>query len=268
MRVAIVIPARFASSRFPGKPLAPLRGPDGDAKPLIQWSWEAAMRVRGADDVVVATDDDRIARAAEGFGARVAMTPESCGNGTERCAAALDALAPDTHIVVNLQGDAPLTPPHFVEALIEAMRADDAIAVATPAVHAMPELHRRLLNDQAEGRVGGTTCVRDVAGDALYFSKAVIPHVGAARHGDPALPVFFHVGAYAYRRAALLDYRAARATPLELLEGLEQLRFLENGVPVRVIEVDARGAGIWELNNPEDVPIVEAGLARLAAAAA
>ncbi|MDB5718101.1 MAG: kdsB, partial [Sphingomonas bacterium] len=121
-KVAIVIPARYASSRYPGKPLALLRGAGGEAKPLIQRSWEAASRVAGIDAVYVATDDDRIRIAAEAFGARVLMTPESCANGTERCAAALPLLDPDVEIVVNLQGDAPLTPAPFVEALVAHLR--------------------------------------------------------------------------------------------------------------------------------------------------
>lgn len=261
MSAAIVIPARYASTRYPAKPLAPLRGAGGAAKPLVQRSWEAAMRVAGVDRVVVATDDARIADVARGFGAEVAMTPESCANGSERCAAALDALPGDVDIVVNFQGDAPLTPPHFIEALLDMMRANDAIDAATPALRATPALHRRLLDDQAAGRVGGTTLVRDARGRALYFSKSVIPHVPTQRIGDPALPVFFHVGAYAYRREALARYAAAPVSELEQLEGLEQLRFLVEGQAMHVVEVDAMGADIWELNNPEDVPLVEAALA-------
>ena len=193
MTAAIVIPARFASTRYPGKPLVPLTGASGQAKPLIQRSWEAATAVPGIARVIVATDDDRIVTAARGFGAEVAMTPAACANGTERCAAALDSLAPDIELVVNLQGDACLTPPHFLTALVDAMAADGA-AVATPAIRAAPDLQRRLFADQAAGRVGGTTVAVDGRGDALYFSKSVIPHVPPARIGDPALPVFFHVG--------------------------------------------------------------------------
>ncbi|MFT6228210.1 MAG: 3-deoxy-manno-octulosonate cytidylyltransferase (CMP-KDO synthetase), partial [Paracoccaceae bacterium] len=120
MSVAIVIPARYASSRYPGKPLVALRGANGVAKSLIRRSWDAACTARGVDRVVVATDDDRIADHARGFGAEVVMTPDTCRNGTERCAAALPALD-GVDLVVNLQGDAPLTPPWFVEALIEGM---------------------------------------------------------------------------------------------------------------------------------------------------
>lgn len=188
------------------------------------------------------------------------MTPESSRNGTERCAAASAAID-DADIIVNLQGDAPLTPPGFVTALLEAMAVDPTIEVATPALRVTPAIHRRLLVDQREGRVGGTTVAISASGDALYFSKSVIPHVGPAALGDPALPVFLHIGVYAYTRAALEAYAALPPTPLELLEGLEQLRFIEHGRAVRVVEVAAPGYDIWELNNPEDVAPIEAALA-------
>ncbi len=257
---AIIVPARYASTRYPGKPLVPLKGADGTAKPLIRRSWEAAQAVPGVARVIVATDDDRIADSARACGAEVAMTPESSRNGTERCAAAL-AAAGDAEIVVNLQGDAPLTPPEFVGALLAAMRADPAIEVATPALRVTPEIHRRLLADQREGRVGGTTVAIGADGDGLYFSKSVIPHVPEAAVGNPDLPVFLHIGVYAYRRAALETYAELTPTPLELLEGLEQLRFIEHGRRVRVVEVAAPGYDVWELNNPQDVAPIEAALA-------
>lgn len=252
---AIVIPARFASTRYPGKPLVPLNG-----KPLIQRAWEAAMAVPGAAAVIVATDDDRIADVARGFGATVAMTPADCANGTERCAAALPAVPDEIDLIVNLQGDAPLTPAWFVTAIVARMAAGGGAAMATPVTRAAGAIHARLLADQAAGRVGGTTAAIGGDGRALYFSKSVIPHVPAARIGAADLPVFLHIGAYAYRRAALSAYVAAGLAPLELLEGLEQLRFLEAGMTIATVEVDARGRDIWELNNPEDVAPVEAAL--------
>jgi len=253
----IVVPARYASTRYPGKPLALLKGASGLSKTLIQRSWEAAIVVPEVSRVIVATDDARIADVAQGFGAEVVMTPESSRNGTERCAAALD-LVGEADIIVNLQGDAPLTPAPFVSALLATMRADRSVEVATPVVRVTPEIHRRLLADQREGRVGGTTAAVSPNGDALYFSKSVIPHVAALAVGDPSLPVFLHIGVYAYTRAALKAYAALPPTPLEMLEGLEQLRFIEHGKSVRVVEVAAPGYDIWELNNPEDVGPIEA----------
>ncbi|MEM8698494.1 MAG: manno-octulosonate cytidylyltransferase [Pseudomonadota bacterium] len=264
MTVAIVIPARYASSRFPGKPLALLTGADGQAKSLIQRSWEAAIAVPGVAQVVVATDDGRIAEAAERFGAQVVMTSETCRNGTERCADALPALG-DAEIVVNLQGDAPLTPPWFIEALIAAMTARPEIEVATPVLRCDQAALDGFLADRRAGRVGGTTAVFDRTGRALYFSKEVIPYTGAldtsskgaGSNPDAPLPVFHHVGVYAYRPSVLIAYAAMEDGPLERLEGLEQLRFMEQGHPVHCVEVDARGAGFWEVNNPEDIPRVE-----------
>ncbi|MBL4808394.1 MAG: NTP transferase domain-containing protein, partial [Rhodobacteraceae bacterium] len=134
MAVLITIPARYASTRYPGKPLVELRGAGGASKSLIQRSWEAAMEVRGVDRVVVATDDVRIQAAAEAFGAQVVMTSEACGNGTERCAEALVKLGGDYDIVVNLQGDAPLTPAWFVEDLVSGLQAAPDFDVATPVL--------------------------------------------------------------------------------------------------------------------------------------
>lgn len=257
MGVLIVIPARYASTRYPGKPLVELTGATGEKRSLVERSWQAACAVRAADRVVVATDDDRIREAAEGFGAEVVMTSEACRNGTERCAEALDALGGGYDIVVNLQGDAPLTPPWFVEDLIAGMRADEDADVATPVLVCDGRAHRSFLEDRAQGRVGGTTAVFTRDRHALYFSKEVVPYTGRTYADDEATPVYHHVGVYAYRPNALRAYPALEAGPLEHLEGLEQLRFMENGHTVLCVEVEARGRQFWELNNPEDVDRIE-----------
>lgn len=261
MTVTILIPARYASTRFPGKPLSPLKGSDGTVRTLIERSWIAACAVRGVDQVLVATDDDRIAVEAERFGASVVMTGAHCANGTERCADAIAAMAPVPEIVVNLQGDAPLTPPWFVEALIEAMQADPQMAVATPVLRCDDHALQGFLNDRKAGRVGATTAVFDLNGRALYFSKEVVPYTDGKLTDNGICPVFHHVGVYAYRPATLAAYMKMTAGPLERLEGLEQLRFMENGVPVHCIEVESRGAKFWELNNPEDTARIEMVLA-------
>ncbi len=265
MSVLIVIPARYASTRYPGKPLVQLKGPDGLAKTLIQRSWEAAQAVRGADRVVVATDDARIRAEAESFGAEVVMTSETCQNGTERCAEAYDRLGGGFDIVVNLQGDAPLTPPWFVEDLVAGLRADPVAEVATPVLRCDGAALNGFLEDRRAGRVGGTTAVFGRDRKALYFSKEVIPYTGRSYADDEATPVFHHVGVYAYRPAALAAYPRWEAGPLEQLEGLEQLRFLERERPVLCVEVAARGRQFWELNNPSDVGKIEAMLAAMAA---
>lgn len=261
MTVAIIIPARHASTRFPGKPLAPLKGATGISRTLIERSWEAALAVEGVETRLVATDDERIASEVRRFGGQVVMTSPDCANGTERSADAIRDMHPAPEIVVNLQGDAPLTPPWFITALIDAMRADPEIQVATPVLRCDAEMVERLLEDRRAGRVGATTAVFDRKGRALYFSKEVVPFTGPSRLLDGVCPVFHHVGVYAYRPVTLAAYLAMEEGPLERSEGLEQLRFLEHGVPIHCIEVDARGASFWELNNPEDTALIEAVLA-------
>ncbi|MEM7489364.1 MAG: manno-octulosonate cytidylyltransferase [Pseudomonadota bacterium] len=257
MRTAVVIPARYASSRYPGKPLAELRQADGSKKSLIRMTWEAARSIAGIDAVHVATDDDRIAEAARGFGASVLMTSSAARNGTERCAETLDRL--DADLVVNLQGDAPLTPPWFVEALIARMARDADAAMATPVLRCDRATYDLLVEDRKAGRVGGTTAVFDRSGRGLYFSKEVVPFIAPDHVPDP-IPVFHHVGVYAYRPDALRAYAAWPEGELERREGLEQLRFLENGATVACVEVEARGTIFRELNNPEDIPRIEAAL--------
>ena len=256
MTVLIAIPARYASTRYPGKPLVMLRGPDGE-KTLIRRSWDAAISVQGIDRVVVATDDLRIADHATGFGAEVVMTSSDAQNGTERCAE-VAAKLPGFDIVVNLQGDAPLTPAWFVEDLIAGLRADPGADIATPVLRCDGRALNGFLADRRAGRVGGTTAVFGAGGRGLYFSKEVIPYTGRVFGDEEATPVYHHVGVYAYRPAALAAYTGWAVGPLETLEGLEQLRFLENGRLVACIEVQARGRQFWELNNPEDVPRIEA----------
>jgi 3-deoxy-manno-octulosonate cytidylyltransferase (CMP-KDO synthetase) len=259
MSVLIAIPARYASSRYPGKPLVSLRGPDGE-KTLIRRSWEAAMQVRGADRVVVATDDDRIRDHAQAFGAEVVMTSGSAQNGTERCAEVAAQLT-GFDMVVNLQGDAPLTPHWFVEDLIAGLAADAAAEIATPVLRCDGRALNGLLADRRAGRVGGTTAVFDAQMHGLYFSKEVIPFTAQPYADADPTPVFHHVGVYAYRPSALAAYPAWPVGPLERLEGLEQLRFLENGRRLLCVEVQAKGRQFWELNNPSDVAVIEAMLA-------
>ena len=264
MSVLISIPARYASTRYPGKPLVSLRGGDGVAKTLIQRSWEAGTRVSGVDRVVVATDDERIAEETRRFGGEVCMTSEACANGTERCADALARMDVTPEIVVNLQGDAPLTPHWFVEDLVAGLRAHPDADAATPVLRCDGRALSGFLDDRRAGRVGGTTAVFGTDRRALYFSKEVIPYTSGSYGPDQDTPVFHHVGVYAYRPAALRDYGSLAAGPLEGLEGLEQLRFLEHGRSILCVEVAARGRQFWELNNPEDVPRIEAMLAEQA----
>ena len=263
MSVLIVIPARYASTRYPGKPLALLKGASGQSLSLIERSWQAATAVNGIDRVVVATDDARIRTAAEAFGAEVVMTSPTCLNGTERCAEAHAVLGGEFDIVVNLQGDAPLTPHWFVESLVQGLKEAPEADIATPVLRCDGAALNSLLADRRAGRVGGTTAVFAADHRALYFSKEVIPYTGKPFAETDQTPVFHHVGVYAYRPSALAAYPDWPLGPLEQLEGLEQLRFMENGRSVLCVEVEARGREFWELNNPEDVPKIESMMAKM-----
>ena len=254
MKTTIIIPARYQSSRYPGKPLVLVNG-----KTMIERVYAIARKVKGASSVYVATDDERIASAAKGFGAPVLMTSPEARNGTERVAEAAGLLKDKADLYINLQGDAPLTPPHFLDAMIDVMSREKNFAMATPAVRCDEQTLRHFQDDRRNGRVGGTTVVTDSHGRALYFSKEVVPYVPPGPPPNP-IPVMHHVGLYAYRPELLARYVGWGPCPLEQLEGLEQLRVLEHGEPIRVVEVTAGGRPFWEINNPEDVPRVEAVL--------
>jgi 3-deoxy-manno-octulosonate cytidylyltransferase (CMP-KDO synthetase) len=259
MNSVILIPARYGSSRYPGKPLVKLKGASGVAKPLIQRSVEAARRVAGVSGVFVTTDDERIADACTRYGVGVIMTSPGCRNGTERCAEAVRELH-QVDLVINFQGDALLTPPSFVKAAIARMEQDAEVRVATPALRLTSDEVGILKAEEAAGRVGGTSVVTDANGRALYFSKRLIPYLPAGALEGGLSPLRLHVGVYAYRPAALELYASSPPSELEMLEGLEQLRFLDLGVPVAVVEVSPPPFALRELNNPEDVAPIEQAL--------
>ena len=257
----IIIPARYASTRYPGKPLVPLTGSSGIAKTLIERSWLCASSVPGCAGVWVATDDERIAAEVERFGGKVVMTAPDCANGTERCADAITRIDDVPEIIVNLQGDAPLSPPFVVEQLVSRLDSDPDAVMATPAVRCSGSVYSHLATDAANGRVGGTTAVFNRRSRALYFSKQILPYLPAAAREGEFVPVHLHLGLYAYRPEGLAQYKAAQPSELEQLEGLEQLRFLDLGLPVSVVQLDPLGWDSIELNNPSDVPLIERVLA-------
>jgi 3-deoxy-manno-octulosonate cytidylyltransferase (CMP-KDO synthetase) len=249
MRTLVVIPARYGSTRFPGKPLQPVLG-----VPLLQRVYAIARSVAGSD-VIISTDDERIARFAQRLGAETVMTSPDIRNGTERVAATLALVPSRPDFVVNLQGDAVLTPPWVVEALIAAAEADPALRMATPATRMTPDSYERLRAAKSSGEVGGTTVTFDRDGRALYFSKSIIPFV---RTGAQALPVFRHIGLYGYRPDTLRTLVSLEPGPLERAEQLEQLRALEHGIPIRVVTVDYRGRTHWGIDTEEDLRRCEA----------
>ena len=257
MKAVIIIPARYGSTRYPGKPLVPLRTREGK-KSLIQLSWEAANKVSGISEIYVATDDKRIEEHAVAFGAKVIRTSSKCKNGTERCAEAVSNARLEAEIIVNFQGDAPLTPSWFVEEIIAGLKADKSTDMATPVLRLDRKSYNLFFEDRKSDRVGGTTVVFDKDMYALYFSKELIPFFEISKiDQDKPIPCYHHVGVYAYRKNILREYLSWPESKLEKLEGLEQLRFLSENKKVKCVEVSSRGNVFWELNNPEDVQRIE-----------
>jgi len=244
MRTIGVIPSRWGSTRFPGKSLAPICG-----RPLVAWVAEAVRRARGLDEVIVATDDDRIAAAARACGVAVAMTPSDLPSGTDRVAAA--ANPGDDDIVINIQGDEPLIDPALIEALAVRLRNDGTYQMATAAC---PIATREDLESRSVVKV-----VCDADGGALYFSRLPIP---CRRDGEPDLTqglYWRHVGIYAYRGAFLRRLVQEPPCALEKCESLEQLRAMHIGGRIAVLQTAHAGCGV---DTPEDVARVEAEMRR------
>ena len=238
MKAVIVIPARWASSRFPGKPLAPIAGVS-----LIRRVYERAMTVRGAAAVYVATDDDRVSAHVEEFGGRVLRPEGDFQTGTDRIAASVALLDERFDQVINVQGDEPLIDTTSVDRVIEALQTVE-IDIAT--------LASPIETDEEYASRDVVKVVTDLAGNALYFSRSPIPHGSrdAARR---------HIGLYGYQTGALLRFAALPQTRLERAESLEQLRALENGLKIRVLHTDRPHLGV---DRPEDVVRVESELAK------
>ena len=240
MKVYGIIPSRFGSSRFPGKPLADLAG-----KPLVAWVVEAVQKAKSLDMVLVATDDDRIVEAVRTFGGRAIMTPSSLPSGTDRIAVAarnfLGGDFADDDILVNIQGDEPLIDPALIDALVEKLRASTRYDMATAVTPI------RSASDFAAKTVVKVVLDRDDG--ALYFSRAPIP---CDRDTDPAFPGALyvrHLGIYAYRGGFLKRYIAEPPCDLEKTEKLEQLRALWMGAKIAVVRTNDEGVGV---DTPED----------------
>jgi 3-deoxy-manno-octulosonate cytidylyltransferase (CMP-KDO synthetase) len=239
MRVIAAIPARYQSSRFPGKPLALILG-----KPMIQYVYERSSAACRVDEVWVATDDQRIYEAVKSFGGKVVLTSPNHESGTERVAEVARKIPAD--VVINIQGDEPLIRPEAIDILAEAMAEDQNTPMAT--------LKRKISRKQD---IDNPNCVKVVTGRegfALYFSRLPIPF---DRDGHVPPCVYQHIGIYAYRKDFLLQIPALPPSTLEQTERLEQLRILENGYRIKVIETDYESYGV---DTPEDVPRIESML--------
>ena len=234
MKKVALIPARYGSSRFPGKPLAPILG-----KPLIQWTYEQAMQVKGLDGVWVATDDARIKECVETFGGRVVMTRDDHPSGSDRLAeaATLLNLAPED-IVINIQGDQPVFPPELIHDLAARLQHDPAAVMVTPA--------RKLSDPAALADPNVVKVVFDHAGRALYFSRSPLPF-----WRDRDTPYFYkHIGIYAYRVQFLKEFVHLPPGRWEAAEKLEQLRALEHGFPIHIVETEG---DTREVDTPADL---------------
>ena len=237
-QTVLVIPARYASARLPGKPLLPLAG-----KPMIQHVWERVRQARRVSRIIVATDDERILRTVEAFGGEACMTRGDHRSGTERAAEVAAHVA--GNVFVNVQGDEPLIDPAVVDAAVETLLEEPAASVATVAT---PVKNPAEIMDPNVNKV-----VLDFDGNALYFSRAPIPWVRDSDHRVHAR-YLKHLGLYAFQRDALLEFPTLPQGDLERLEQLEQLRWLENGWKIRVGEVAYDSASV---DVPEDVARVE-----------
>lgn len=239
-RTTIIIPARWGSTRFPGKPLYPLAG-----KPLVRHVWERCLKVPGVERVIIATDDTRILEAAFDFGAEVALTSAKHPSGTDRLAEVAKNL-PRASLILNAQGDEPFLDPRLAARVIESLRNDPTAQMSTAACPLAPD---ELTNPNC------VKVVASLAGHALYFSRCPIPF---DRDGDVHPRRFRHLGIYAYRREFLLALVKNRPSPLEKSEKLEQLRALEHGAKIRVVLARAAGPGI---DTPADALAAERLLA-------
>ena len=231
MKRVIVIPARYASVRLPGKALLPIAG-----KPLIRWVYERATAATLADDVLIATDDERIRQACEAFNASVVMTSPDCASGTDRVRQAL--IGREADIVINLQGDEPQVKPAIIDGLIRVMEEEEGLLMAT--------LCAKIADREEYENPNVVKVVRDVHGSALYFSRAPLPYL---RKSSDA-PVYKHIGIYAFSRTFLEIFVGLPKGKLEEAESLEQLRALEAGYRIKTLLVEYEGIGI---DTPEDL---------------
>ena len=222
VKIVGIIPARYASSRFQGKALVDILG-----KPMVQQVYERASRAKTLDAVVVATDDQRIYDVVASFGGQVVMTPPDCPTGTERVAIVAETL--DCDVVANIQGDEPLLEPVVIDQMIQPFLDDPSVEVST--------LKQRVENEKDYRDPNIVKVLTDLQGFALYFSRASIPG-NLSNHWLQSQPNYRHVGLYAYRRERLLEFTQWERTPYESAEGLEQLRFLERGIRIRVVETE------------------------------
>lgn len=260
MKTAIIIPARYASTRFPGKPLA-LIGERSMLSRVVDVARTAAAQ-HAHTTVMVATEDQRIADHCAQIGVDCVMTPADCPTGSDRVLAAARASGENFDILMSLQGDAPFTPPAAIAAMLAACAADPAPDVVTPVVRLRWAELDALRAAKTATPFSGTTAVIDAAGRALWFSKNILPAIRAEdklRATDEFSPVHQHLGLYAYRTAVLERFVALPQGHYETLEGLEQLRLIENDIAIQTVTINVDlGIAQAGIDSPEDLERAEA----------
>lgn len=237
-----VIPARYASTRFPGKPLALING-----KSLVQRTYENAQRCKALEHIIVATDDERIFEHVKGFGGHVTMTSVDCPTGTDRLAEVIrnEHSLKDVQIAINIQGDEPCLDPSVIQGVVEALKTNPKADVSTAVI--------RIKSEEEALNPSVTKCVIDCHGYALYFSRTLIP-AGKSLRYHPDIVYYKHLGIYGFRRQFLLHYAELSPTPLQMVEDLEQLKVLEHGYKIAAAVVNSES---MDVNTPEDIKKVE-----------
>ncbi|MEO1660845.1 MAG: manno-octulosonate cytidylyltransferase [Pseudomonadota bacterium] len=262
MKTLIVIPSRYASTRFPQKPLHLIAG----RSLLARVASVAQICCQRSSDVtfVVATDHPAIESHAKEIGVPVLMTDPDLASGTDRAFAAANQFAPESEFIVNLQGDAPFTPPDYISAIIDAGRTTKLDAVTPIVQMSWDDLDE--LRDRKRGTpFSGTTCIVNAKDEALWFSKNILPAIrkeDQLRAATALSPVWRHIGLYGYKTAALERFVALPEGHYERLEGLEQLRFLENGMRIQAVKVPASDTAMWGIDTPQDAAHAEQLIAK------
>ena len=237
-----VIPARWASTRFEGKVLADICG-----KPMIQYVWEQAKEARSLDELVIAADDERVVSAAEGFGGKAIFTAKGHSTGTDRLTEIVNPL--DVKFIVNIQADEPLLAPSMIDDLVDVLKRDNSVGMAT--------IIKRITNEDEVTSPNVVKAVVDKNGFALYFSRAPIPYVRDDKHKKKTDVYYKHIGLYAYTKDFLFTYTNLPHSKLEGLEKLEQLRALEHGYRIKTVETEYDTIGV---DTPEDLELVRKAL--------
>ena len=237
-KVIAVIPARYASSRFPGKPLAKIKG-----KPMIQWVYDTVSSIEEIDEAYIATDDTRISECVEKFGGKYVMTSDKHNSGSDRIAEAISKInVNDNDIIINIQGDEPMIKAEMIKELISAFNDNDVY---------MATLKKRIVDENEINNPNIVKVITDINNDAIYFSRYSIPY---NREEVDDVDYYKHIGIYGYKKGFLIRFTELKESKLELIEKLEQLRVIENGYKIRVLETQYQTIGV---DLPEHIELVE-----------